>query len=115
MNEEHGLEKLEEQKFSEYRKMMVYMKIIKLCGSCVGRIDDPVVEKSLCNTASLLSGVVSSMFFEEEKKAFEKITEDFPRRRKRKAKKTDEKLSGDDVNGEMKDEGPFGKNVGDKE
>ena len=93
MNEE---QRLEEQKFSEHRKIMVYTEIVRLCGSCVGRIDDPRVEKALCNTARLLSCILADTFLVKEQQAFEKAVEDFPRRRKRRTKNPDEALSGDD-------------------
>ena len=63
----HEKRKVELPMYSDSGKITVYTEIIQRCGSCIGRIEDPKIEKELAKTARVLSEALVKAFSEKEK------------------------------------------------
>ena len=59
--------KIEMPMYSDGGRIAVFTEIIQRCGACIGRIDDPKIEKELAKTARVLSEVLVKEFSEKEK------------------------------------------------
>lgn len=69
---EKGLKMSEKKKYeplmlSKSGKITVYTEIIQRCGMCMGRTEDPAIEKELANVAVVLSSALATEFEQKDK------------------------------------------------
>ena len=59
--------KIDMPMYSDGGRIGIYTEIIQRCGACIGRIDDPKIEKELAKTARVLSEALVKEFSKKEK------------------------------------------------
>ncbi|MBO5280311.1 MAG: hypothetical protein J6B55_03715 [Clostridia bacterium] len=59
--------KYEPLMLSKSGKITIYTEIIQRCGMCMGRTEDPEIEKELANVAVVLSSALAAEFEQKEK------------------------------------------------
>lgn len=59
--------KYEPLMLSKSGKITIYTEIIQRCGMCMGRTENPEIEKELANVAVVLSSALAAEFEQKEK------------------------------------------------